>query len=358
MLAPFSSASAVAERGGLQLLMGALTVGLTYVLGLRLGLGPASFLAAALVAVDPLLLRYTTFPMTETLATLLVVAFLLAVVAARLRDTVGRQICAGVLFGLCALCRPTIWAYAGLSLLTFLVVRGWGRDRGTLDSWRVPWWSIAAALLVVSPWVLRNLASLGHPVLMTTHGGYTLLLGNNPQFYEEVVRQPWGTVWDGSQGGGQAGWVEAVNREMDQEGVTGEVARDRWMARRARAYIRAAPLMFARACLLRLTRFWSVVPTGADGDHIAPGVRGLVGGFYCVLFAGAAWGLVVIVRDRRWSWTPCLLMLAAFVAVHLVYWTNARMRAPVSPVIALLFAAGLASLWRRPTGSARRCVTC
>ncbi len=327
----------------LHLLLGVLTVFLTYLLGRKLGLGRSSLVAAALIAVDPLLLRYTTFPMTETLAACLVTALLLTSLAARDRPGPRMQILTGVLFGLCALCRPTVWAYAGLAGASALVMRCRRRDDSAFSA-RVPVWTLLAAALVVAPWVVRNVIRMGHPIVMTTHGGYTLLLGNNPEFWRDVVAQPWGTVWEGSPGRGQQAWADGVNRAMDTQGVTGEVARDRWMARQARAYIADDPVMFLRACLLRFTRFWSVVPTGGDGDHLPTAVRWLVGSYYTLVFTGAALGVFVIVRDRRCGWWGCLLMLAAFVAVHLVYWTNARMRSPVMPVIALLCVLGVSAL--------------
>ena len=50
--------------------------------------------------------------------------------------------------------------------------------------------------LVISPWVVRNLVVFNHPILMTTHGGYTLLLGNNSSFYEFLRNGEWGQTWD------------------------------------------------------------------------------------------------------------------------------------------------------------------
>ena len=61
--------------GVFQLVLGTATVALTWHIGRRLGLGGLSAVAAALVALDPLLVEYTTFPMTETLFTFLVTLF-------------------------------------------------------------------------------------------------------------------------------------------------------------------------------------------------------------------------------------------------------------------------------------------
>ena len=198
-------------RGLLHVFLGTGTVWLTYVLGRRLALGGGMALAAAaLVAVDPLLLRYTTFPMTETLVTFLATALLVAVASA---PSFRQQMLTGVLFGLCVMSRPTLWAFGGLMLLSRIVLRLRRSHRktpgsdGERNSW--PWVTIAALVVTVSPWVVRNIVVMGHPILMTTHGGYTVLLGNNPAFYREVVDQPWGTTWDGSVGGGQAKWVRS-----------------------------------------------------------------------------------------------------------------------------------------------------
>ena len=38
-------------------------------------------------------------------------------------------------------------------------------------------------VLVLSPWMIRNLLVFGEPVWTTTHGGYTLALANNPVYY-------------------------------------------------------------------------------------------------------------------------------------------------------------------------------
>ncbi|MFX9077435.1 hypothetical protein ABTN32_20465, partial [Acinetobacter baumannii] len=55
--------------------------------------------------------------------------------------------------------------------------------------------SAIGTILTVSPWLVRNWLVFGVPILTTTHGGYTLLLGNNSVFTQDVVQQPWGTVW-------------------------------------------------------------------------------------------------------------------------------------------------------------------
>ncbi|MEZ6052471.1 MAG: hypothetical protein R3C02_13975 [Planctomycetaceae bacterium] len=345
LLVATGTSDSVWGRAFLHLVLGVATVWLTYLLGRRLGLcEPLALFAAGLVAVDPLLLRYTTFPMTETLATFLATALLLSLTMPTSRRL---QFVTGAIFGLNVLCRPTLWVFAGLMGLWWLV-RGWiaGEDRGSENHGRlrnVPWFTLAAVLIVVLPWVVRNALVMGHPILMTTHGGYTLLLGNNPSFYREVVDQPSGTVWDGSHGEGQEVWAASINRRLDEAGVAGEVARDGWMGQLAKQHIRNEPGEFVKACWLRFRRFWSLVPHGDADSSVSPMVRMPIGLFYGGVFLLALIGLgrVLIVDPARWC--PLILLIVTFVSVHLVYWSNARMRSPVVPAVALLASRSLVS---------------
>ena len=397
-----------AAIGILHLLLGTATVLLTYSMGRQLGLGRAAVIAAGLVAVDPLMLQYTTFPMTETLFTFLV-TLLLAVVAGaspcpgsenhavKLR-AVGesktelkpsglylRQALLGVLFGLCALSRPTIWIFGLLgciwwvcslawhrscSITTFVglqvgdappltpplqrggnkVIPSQGDEAGSRAlCFLVPGVALLAVALTVSPWLVRNLVVFGRPILTTTHGGYTLLLGNNPVFYHEVVEQPWGTVWDDApREQTQEVWYDTVQAEMFEEigADAGEPDRDRWMFRRALRNIGAQPVLFLRACWLRFLRFWNIVPLGTAADSISQPVIWGIGLFYGILTAGVLLGLARLRRADWTRWMPIVLLLVAFSLVHLFFWSNARMRAPLVPSICLLAAHGYSSLVR------------
>jgi hypothetical protein len=49
--------------------------------------------------------------------------------------------------------------------------------------------------------------------------------------------------------------------------------------------------------------------------------------------------------DRRWLLPLCVVL--NFTLVHLVYWSNMRMRAPLVPLIALVAARGLGTWFNR-----------
>ena len=77
-------------------------------------------------------------------------------------------------------------------------------------------------------------------------------------------------------------------------------------------------------------------------------------GFYLSLFllasVGIAGPIVEAIRPcepkRLRRWRPAALMILAFCAVHALYWTDARMRAPLVPAVAAFAARGAKTLRR------------
>lgn len=410
LIAPFSTDAVARGRGLLNIVAAVCGVLCVWQSGKNLGLNSLGCgLAAVVYGCDPLLLRYSSLTMTEIVCSALAAALVWRItlpgaIARSLEETSSAQATVdadeaapgkatpdssrlesrsslwwrcgfwtGVIFGLCALTRPTFWVFA---LMSGLVWGCWGAWQARVSPQRllVCWLPICVGtVLVVLPWLVRNWVVLQSPILMTTHGGYTILLGNNVAFYEEVVRQPWGTVWDGSRGPGQEVWAEQLNQELDALGLVTEVERDREMSRRAWQTIYAHPDDFLRSCLLRLVRFWHVVPQGPAAEGLPKPLLWLVGGFYSLLWVLLLTGCWRLIKSssletradssrtsqrspvdrldrsgnllachpsRLMDWVPVLLLIVAFTAVHVLYWSNARMRAPVVPAIALL--AGLA----------------
>ena len=325
-------------------------------------MGRAGLLAAFLVGVDPLLLRYIAQPMTETTCAGLVALMLLAVVSDEWQRS-RREWTVGALFGLLVLCRPTFWPLAGLMVAAWSLKSGFSESRTSLRGASsrgevrltklsrtsafkcrpgLPWRVAVGTMLVVAPWVIRNQLVFGSPLLTTTHGGYTLQLANNPVFYDEVVDQPWGTVWEGDS---LARWqVEQDERlERDLGPRASEIQRDRRQNAIAREFIASEPRRFARAAWHRVRSLWSTVP---HGDVTGGRTRWLieaVGWYYSFVLLAFAVGMIVVARrPDRGRWWVLYALVITVQAVHLVYWTNARMRAPLTPVIALFAVAILA----------------
>ncbi len=308
----------------LHLGLGAGTVALTAVAAERFGLSRTRAMAAALiVACDPVLIVQSRSVMTETPAAFLVAATLAGLASGGLRGAV----LGGLGFGLAGLCRPSLLAGAGLTVLASLIV-----TPGDLRPRVVR--SIGLALivgLVLLPWMIRNLAVFGEPIWTTTHGGYTLALANNPVYYRDVLNGEPGRVWTGHD---QWVWWDSVNRE--KHGMS-EPQADRYLKAQVWRLARERPGDFGRATLARLGHFWSVAPAAA----VYPSrVRWATIAWTLPLWVALGLGLS---RRSLWHWPQIVapMIVIGLTLVHAFFWTDLRMRAPIVPAIALI-AAGAA----------------
>lgn len=333
------------------LLSGLLTVWLTARLGASLQLGRSRFIAAFLVAVDPLLLRYSAQPMTESLCTLLAVFWLWSMIAASALPVPRsrlRGLTIGVAFGLLVLSRPTFWPMAGLCGLGWLIhlrrTSPASAEATRVSDVRTAVYSTLGAVVIVTPWLVRNWLVFSVPILTTTHGGYTLLLGNNPVFYD-VVRQPWGTVWSNES---QQVWETEMKSKMERElaAHATDVEVDAWQSRQARSFISAQPAHFFEAALHRVRSLWNTIPQGEQSGPVSHVVIAVIGWFTTVVLAMGLLSVCLLLRRGEFArWEPLYALIITVQLVHLFYWTNTRMRAPLVPAIAL-FAAALVAMCR------------
>jgi hypothetical protein len=333
--------------GLLHVVLGTASVWLVWQLGLLWGLPPsAAILAAALFAIDPILINQAAQVMTETLATLLALLALLALTHGAQQGSLRWQAAAGALIGLGVLCRPTFLVWLALVALALFPLRSNGTHRFVRLAALV-----LAAAVVVAPWGLRNQWLFGRPVITTTHGGFTLLLANNPQFYEYLRSAPWGSVWDGEP---MYRWWESSQRLIDTPAglACDELDADQRAYAEAWGHIRDEPAMFAYSCLVRVGRLWAVFPHQISRDESASrrGLRYAVAIFYTLELALAAVGAWTLGRRLfRSPWIWGTLLLLSFTTVHALYWTDMRMRAPLVGVVVLLAAQGVLVLAsRRP----------
>ena len=238
--------------------------------------------------------------------------------------------CGGVGFGLAALCRPSLLPAA---LLTALLGLGLGRT-DLFNRVQRSAILLSASFLVLLPWAVRNAQVLGTPVWTTTHGGYTLALANNPAYYADVLNGPPGAVWSGPN---QEAWIRAINAAT--AGMN-EPESDRLLRTQAIAFARQHPADFIRATRARLGRFWGVMPSSS----LYPArLR-----WATAAWTAPIWALVAIslLNPMTWHWPhqAAVASILTLTAVHSVYWTDLRMRAPLVPAFAVLAGVGLMTL--------------
>ncbi len=323
--------------GLLHVVLGVATVMFVYAVARQLKLGSAAILAALLVAADPILLGQSVRVMTETLAALLVVLCLAALIALDRVYRPQRAILAGVLLGSASLCRASLLAWSLLVLLVVLARRDQLQRRI----------AVAAAMLfglaiVIGPWTARNTRQFGRPIVTTTHGGVTLLWGNNPQYYRHLRQAPWGAVWDVRELDlPVASSAVPAGNDFSRQGID-ELVEDRMAYRKALEAIAQEPGMFAYACVVRLGHLLRPWPLKTDQRETWQ--------HRWLRYSAAVWNVTVLVMACVGAWrlgrkllrSPWLwgtLLCLSVSLVHTIYWTDMRMRAVMIPVICLLAAA-------------------
>ena len=369
---------------------------LTWQLGQQLGLPDVvTLFATAITSLDPLLVRYSILPMTEVPAAALLLAAIVALKAGeqkfphvggkganplvRLsasvasrdeRDGIGMHhtkhvvpcqstaiglwLVSGILFGMGSLVRPIIFVTCAMLVFTRVVrsLRQPAEFRRRIMTAVVP---AVAALLAISPWIMRNATQFHKFIPATTHGGYTLALGNNADFYRDVIDGETSFPWPGPQ---LDAWQKKMIVDAKAQGVSvgNEPELDAWYYRQAFAAIQRQPVSFIKACLLRLRRFWAL--TVAD-DSVPVPLRMLIGGWYTVILFGVLLSVIscrwrskseqsgAAIRGTGMLWA----VVTSFVLMHAFYWTDTRMRAPIMPILIVLSVIGwnsLATRLRRP----------
>ncbi len=227
-------------------------------------------IAATLSALHPGLIAYSAVVMTEPLAALLILSSGLA--ALRFRGHWPAIVYAGGLLGLASLVRPASLAIGPLLLFTQPPPYRYAALRAAAAS--------AVALLVVSPWTLRNCARLDGCALVSTNGGWNLAIGAITE----------------------TGRFQTLRAADGCAVVTGQVQQDRCWARVGRAKISANPRHWLGLAPLKLSQTFDHESFAIEYLHEADpdswpeprrvAARALLTGFHRALLLLASFALV------------------------------------------------------------------
>jgi 4-amino-4-deoxy-L-arabinose transferase-like glycosyltransferase len=165
-----------------ELLLGLATIVVVYLLGRRVACRPAGLLAAFAVAVYPPFIHSVGALYSEPPAMLTLPAAVLAFLWAG--DGLGdpsrrrawvRWLVPGLLFGLTAMFRPE-YLLVGVAFALLALIRAW-RAGGWRPSLAAAAALLAAMLLPIIPWAVRNQVVLDRTVPISTGGGKALYVG-------------------------------------------------------------------------------------------------------------------------------------------------------------------------------------
>jgi hypothetical protein len=235
---------------------------------------------------------------------------------------------AGAAIGLAALAKTTALAVA----LPLAVVLAWSRRSG-----RIPAVLLAAVVVVVLPWAVRNRVVLGRWEITNGNAGHTFLGGT---VSNRIAN--WNT------------FPEYVDARRQWEQARGEHAPlDRFLWRIALARIAQDPVAWLRLCFERALRFmlpartWAV-QAGWSETGTSPAAYVALTVFHLALFASTASLARRALRDGDpASWAAPLVVFTHH-AVYALTYTSPRYAVTVGPV---LFAA-FAQAWGTPRPAA------
>lgn len=162
--------------------VGALLAAATHRLALRITTVGRARLAGAIVAASPGLVAYAALLMTEPLAALGLVVTTWAFARSRTERPLRGAVVAGLVLGLTTLVRPqTLLCAPALAWIA------WPRTRGRPIAQRLgaallpAAVALAAALVVVAPWTVRNCRVMDGCALVSTNAGWNLAIGAFPR---------------------------------------------------------------------------------------------------------------------------------------------------------------------------------
>ena len=306
-----------------------------YLLGRRLAGPRAGVVAAAVAAIYPPTLFYTSLLAGEVLAMVTVPAAVLAFLWAADR---GRSpwawLAPGLLLGVTAYLRPE---YLGLTLLVALLAAG-------VAVWRTGWLrgALAGVLVVlafaavVAPWGVHVSNELGRFVPVSTGGGKALFIGTylpgdglhdgvkqhllhrlrggDPLPEERLRAIPMNPLLDR---------VARKHPDLPRDVALGRVGRENLVK-----WATGEPRAFGQMMAGKIAHMWK--GSGAPGASAAGGVL-----HYTVLLLGFA-GLVLLALRRRWEVLPIALLLAGISVIGGLLLAGTRRNLPVMPLVFVL----------------------
>ena len=299
-------------------LIGTATIVTAGVLARHVAGARAGLIAAGLAALSPVLVSADSAVMSETLLGLLVALCALAAYRLRERPSAARAALLGALIGLAALTR-------GEALLLVPLLLPW-------RSLKLAAVVVAACVVVLAPWTIRNFSVFEEPVLLSTNEGGLVAGANCPSTYRGRDIGSW-DLRCVPQGSGEDESQQAARGRRAGLDYAGDHAG-------------RVPLVL----LARLGRTFEAFQPVRQAQHAEGRAQGLeVAGavWWWLLLPLSVYGLVLL-RRRGVPLTPLLAPFALAVAATLVGYGVPRFRHPADVAAVVLAAVAIGSSLASP----------
>ena len=290
----------------------------------------AGVIAAAIATVYPNLWMNDGVLMAEAFATLATAGAVLCCYRLVRKPTVALAATAGALCALAMLSRGELVLL--LSLLVLPVIFGI-RTIEWASRFRLAGVAVGTALLLVTPWVVYNLARFERPVLLS-YGDGGVIEGANCRrvYYGRDIG-----LWNGSC---------STTRGLPENSVNAEAKRELGLDY-AKSHLSRLPLVVTA----RVGRLWNVYQPIRTTEKFYGAVRPKWASFgglalYYVLVALGVGGVIAL-RRRRIPVLPLLAPLVVVTITAAVFYGTVRFRSPAEVSILVLAAVALDALLRR-----------
>jgi 4-amino-4-deoxy-L-arabinose transferase-like glycosyltransferase len=300
-------------------MLGAGTTLLVYGIGRRSLGETVGLLAAAVFAVYPISLFYSTLLLSEALGTVWLLGYVLVCLHYASRPTGGWCALSGLLLGLSLLTRANT-----LTMVPLAAVWGLWQFRGQRRLQAMSLGIPIVAFLTLVPWTVRNYRVLGAVIPFSTMGGSVLLQGNNRIVVSEPRYHGY-SVWD----------TDIPEYRDSLRAPNDEVERDRVARSLAIRWLRDNPDKWWFLLKVKFMRSW----TPFLQSHSPLLYR--LGTLFCwgpvlVLFAiSFIPTLASFLRHRHPGWLIHLTILH-FVLNAEVFFGDSRYRYPIEPLCIIL----------------------
>jgi 4-amino-4-deoxy-L-arabinose transferase-like glycosyltransferase len=328
------SGSSIAAAVFVQHILGTLNAALTYVLARLCFRRNVALIAGLVAALYWVMIYFEGQLLLENLAIFLDLLFLVGISAALPRRGVRLLAISGVLLGLAAITRPSILIV--VPILPFLfhwtappAFRGRRRERWVMPTVIV----IAAAAVVISPVLVRNLV-VGHDfVPIASQGGVNFYIGNNPQSDGRTAIVP-GTRPDWW--GGYHDSIAMAEKSMGRKLKPSEVSN--FFFRKGLAFIVSQPEKAGELFAHKFALFWSGGERSNNMNIYFFWRKAGMGhvplpGFWLIGPLGLLGGVLL------WRRRAELCLLYGYVLLYsfgvILFFVNARFRLPVVPILAI-----------------------
>ncbi len=173
--------------------------------------------------------------------------------------------------------------------------------------------------IVLLPWTVRNYEVHHRLVPITTMGGRVFWEGNNPYVVHDPVLR------------GRSASSSLLPEAHLTEGLS-EAESDALYLRLGLRFVRENPSEMPALLARKILRLWNLFPDLPSRAERCVAFLTLVPTLILFLV-----GVACSLRQREWWAVPVLIPVLAVTVTALVYWADARIRAPGDPLI-LLFA--------------------